>query len=74
MFLSNVKLKDFVTTYDNRAQEHNSKEKGFLKYAVRYGGKVLGLGRFLLLTQLPLKMTLVSKAVKRDPKIIISLS
>ena len=38
-----------------------------------YGGLVLGSCQFLLLPQLPQKMILNSKVVKKDSKIIISL-
>ena len=38
-----------------------------------YGGLVLGLNYILLLPQLPHKIMLASKVVKRDSKIIISL-
>jgi len=37
------------------------------------GGLVLGLSQFLILAQLPPKIMLVSKLVKIDPKIIVSL-
>ena len=39
---------------------------------IAYGGLVLGLSQFSILPQLPLKMTLASKVVKIDLKIIIS--
>ena len=40
---------------------------------LRNGGLVLGLSKFLLLPQLPQKMTLVSKVVKSKSKNIISI-
>jgi hypothetical protein len=38
-----------------------------------YGGKMFGSSRFLLLTRLPVKMTLALKLVKSGSKIIILL-
>ena len=38
-----------------------------------YGGPVLGSSQFLLLSQLPQKMTLASNVVNIDSKIIISV-
>ncbi len=54
----------------------------FLRYSVFHrfreakfanGGSILSSSQFLMLPQLPQKMKLVSKVVKIDPKIIISL-
>ena len=56
----------------NGQTEMNSFNRfGQAKFA--YGGPVLDSSQFLLLPQLPQKMTLASKMVKIDSKIIISL-
>jgi hypothetical protein len=45
----------------------------FSKAKSANGGSILSLSQFLILPQLPQKIKLASKAVKVDPKIIISL-
>jgi hypothetical protein len=46
---------------------------GFGQAKFAYGGSILGLGQFKILSQLPLKLMLDLKVVKIDLKIIISL-
>ena len=56
--------------------ETKQKYRAFHRFGqakISYGGLVLGSSQFLLLPQLPQIMTLASKVVKIDSKIIISL-
>jgi len=46
---------------------------GFGQAKFAYGGSILGLSQFTLLSKLPLKMSLDIKVVKIDSKIIILL-
>jgi hypothetical protein len=55
-------------------KERYSVFQGFGKAKFAYGDSILSLSQFLILPQLPQKMKLTSKAVKIDPKIIVSIS
>jgi hypothetical protein len=53
--------------------EEYSVFRGFSKAKFANGGSILTSSQFLILPQLPQKMTLASKVVKIDPKIIVLL-
>ncbi len=58
---------------DTQQVSYYSVFQGFSKAKSANGGSILSLSQFLILPQLPQKIKLVSKVVKVDSKIIISL-
>jgi hypothetical protein len=58
---------------NSTSTENYSVFQGFSKAKSANGGSILSSSQFLILSQLPQKIKLASKAVKVDSKIIISL-